>query len=70
MVQSLWQYNVAIGIWELLPESQGEEIEKVVCAEFGCGKHLTAGEQLFGSRCVKHSRDRKKKLTEIIDRYI
>lgn len=59
-----------LAIWELLPEQKGEELEKVVCAEFGCGKSLNYAEQKFGDYCQAHSKDRKKKLTEIIDRYI
>lgn len=30
--------------------------EDKVCKVFGCGKKLTLREQLFGDRCVKHSR--------------
>lgn len=65
----LWQFNPELKIYELLPEEK-EGDKDVMCAEFGCGKHLTPGEQLFGDYCGFHSKDRKKKLTEIIERYI
>jgi hypothetical protein len=66
----LWKYNMALHIWELLPGQKGEEVEEYKCTEFGCGKTLNYAEQRFGDRCQRHSKDRKKKLTDIIDRYL
>lgn len=30
--------------------------EPHVCSVFGCGRKLTAQEQLFGSKCINHSK--------------
>jgi hypothetical protein len=70
VVELFWKYNMGIGAWELLPEERGEEVEKVICAEFGCGNALNYAEQKFGDYCQSHSKDRKKKLTDIIERYL
>lgn len=65
-----WHYNSDKDLWELRPELKREEVEEVKCAEFGCGTSLTPGEQLFGDRCIRHSKDRKKKLVDVIDKYL
>ena len=30
-----------------------------VCAHFGCGKHLTPVESLYGDKCFKHAQEAK-----------
>lgn len=64
----LWKHT-ELNYWSVLPEETEQDNNKV-CAEFGCGKSLNYAEQKFGDYCQAHSKDRKKKLTEIIDRYI
>lgn len=61
----LWKHT-ELNYWSVLPEETEQDNNKV-CIEFGCGIHLTPAEQLYGDRCLKHSKDRKKKMTEIIE---
>jgi len=35
------------------------EPEPVICKWFGCGKTLTAREQVFGDRCQDHTEQKK-----------
>lgn len=38
----------------------------VVCKMFGCGKHLSIQEQLFGDYCPDHGRPKKFDITKVI----
>lgn len=31
------------------------EKQEICCRHFGCGKHLSLQEQLFGNYCIKHA---------------
>jgi len=37
-------------LWQTEPE------EPVVCSTFACGRTLTAQEQLYGGKCINHSK--------------
>jgi hypothetical protein len=45
----------------LLTEIIGEHNpEPIVCSVFGCGRRLTIQEQLFGGKCIDHSKPEEK----------
>ncbi len=38
--------------------------EPVICTRFGCGKHLTRTEQLYGNLCHEHSLQPSRDITK------
>lgn len=36
-----------------------DQDEPIVCSEFGCPNHLTAEQQLYGSKCPHHQHKKK-----------
>ncbi len=45
-------------------DREPDEDLRNICTHFGCGKELTQQEQLFGNKCIKHSKDDKRRTSE------
>lgn len=45
---------------------ENKKPEPVICSVFGCGKHLTDWEQLYGDKCIQCSRKQKQDIMNVI----
>lgn len=54
----------------MLAEDFVEEMKLMnikICSHFGCGKHLTLQESLFGDRCINHQNRIKLDATKVLN---
>ena len=63
----LWNFimNLPTGVTGLHMKEGWIQPEPVTCRQFGCGRHLTAQESLYGSYCCDHQ---NRPLSEGIER--
>lgn len=59
---------IYIDIRKFFGEGSQEPPQPTICKSFGCGKHLSPTEQLYGERCVNHQR--KETTLSIIDKHL
>lgn len=50
--------------------SDEEKFKARTCTVFGCGRHLTYREQLFGDKCISHSGELEIKNTDLINLFL